>query len=57
MYHYVLTREYPYTIGCFRGTPAILRGAGGRGGRRGPPPGRMPPGGPGPYGPPPGPPN
>lgn len=21
MYHYVLTREYPYTIGCFRGTP------------------------------------
>ena len=22
MYHYVLTREYPYTIGCFRGTPA-----------------------------------
>jgi hypothetical protein len=22
MYHYVLTREYPYTVGCFRGTPA-----------------------------------
>jgi len=21
MYHYVLTREYPYTIGCFKGTP------------------------------------
>lgn len=21
MYHYVMTREYPYTIGCFRGTP------------------------------------
>lgn len=21
-YHYVLTREYPYTIGCFKGTPA-----------------------------------
>jgi len=21
MYHYVLTRDYPYTIGCFRGTP------------------------------------
>jgi len=21
IYHYVLTREYPYTIGCFRGTP------------------------------------
>jgi hypothetical protein len=22
MYHYVMTREYPYTIGCFRGAPA-----------------------------------
>lgn len=22
MYHYVLTREYPYTIGCFKGNPA-----------------------------------
>lgn len=21
MYHYVLTREYPYTVGCFMGTP------------------------------------
>jgi hypothetical protein len=21
LYHYVLTREYPYTVGCFRGTP------------------------------------
>jgi hypothetical protein len=21
MYHYVLTDEYPYTVGCFRGTP------------------------------------
>ena len=21
IYHYVLTREYPYTIGCFRGSP------------------------------------
>lgn len=21
MYHYVLTREYPYTLGCFKGTP------------------------------------
>jgi hypothetical protein len=21
IYHYVLTREYPYTVGCFRGTP------------------------------------
>lgn len=24
VYHYVLTREYPYTIGCFRGTPVRL---------------------------------
>ncbi|HQU07550.1 MAG: hypothetical protein B7X04_01195 [Parcubacteria group bacterium 21-54-25] len=22
-YHYVLTEEYPYTIGCFRGTPVV----------------------------------
>lgn len=22
MYHYVLTQEYPYTIGCFKGTPS-----------------------------------
>ena len=21
MYHYVLNNEYPYSIGCFRGTP------------------------------------
>ncbi len=26
MYHYVLTREYPYTVGCFRG--AAVRGQG-----------------------------
>lgn len=24
IYHYVLTREYPYTIGCFKGTPLRL---------------------------------
>lgn len=24
IYHYVLTREYPYTIGCFRGTPVEI---------------------------------
>ncbi|QEL57319.1 YHYH protein [Chromobacterium paludis] len=24
MYHYVMTREYPYSIGCFRGEPAAL---------------------------------
>jgi hypothetical protein len=28
VYHYVLTREYPYTIGCFIGTPARLNGRG-----------------------------
>jgi hypothetical protein len=25
IYHYVLTREYPYTIACFRGTPVHTR--------------------------------
>jgi hypothetical protein len=25
MYHYVLTREYPYTLGCFRGTPVRMQ--------------------------------
>lgn len=24
MYHYVVTAEYPYTIGCFRGTPVDI---------------------------------
>ena len=46
MYHYVLTREYPYTIACFRGTPVSVP-------RKGPPRGRgfgQPPG----FGPPPG---
>lgn len=47
IYHYVLTREYPYTIGCFMGTPQRLRQgppggpggpAGGPGFRRPPPP-------------------
>ncbi len=27
MYHYVLTREYPYTVGCFKGTPVQARAA------------------------------
>lgn len=26
MYHYVLTQEYPYTVGCFRGTSARTTG-------------------------------
>ena len=39
IYHYVLTREYPYTIGCFRGTPLRLaRPYRSRRGRRFPPP-------------------
>ena len=25
IYHYVLTQEYPYTIGCFRGSPVRVR--------------------------------
>lgn len=28
MYHYVATAEYPYTIGCFRGAPLRVGGAG-----------------------------
>jgi hypothetical protein len=38
LYHYHATWEYPYTVGCFRGTPAVLRGVR----RSGSPPG-MPP--------------
>ena len=58
IYHYVLTREYPYTVGCFRGTPVVTRHARGpRGGFRRPPPGRdgfgPPPPGRGGFGPPP----
>ncbi|MSQ30056.1 MAG: YHYH protein [Dehalococcoidia bacterium] len=29
IYHYHATSEYPYTLGCFRGTPARLPSAGG----------------------------
>lgn len=45
MYHYHMTDEYPYTVGCFRGKPAKLPASlsPGRGGPRGrmrrPPPG------------------
>lgn len=24
MYHYVITKDYPYTVGCFKGTPVTL---------------------------------
>jgi YHYH protein len=41
LYHYHLTTEFPYAVGCFRGTP--VRAGGGQQG--GPPPG-APPGGP-----------
>jgi hypothetical protein len=40
-YHYVATLEYPYTIGCFRGTPVRTTPPGGGG-----PPGGGPPPGP-----------
>ena len=30
MYHYTMTRDYPYTIGCFRGVPVPVPGASGR---------------------------
>lgn len=32
MYHYVLTREYPYTVGCFQGKPVRTRFSGPQGG-------------------------
>jgi hypothetical protein len=50
MYHYVLTREYPYTVGCFRGTPVLTRHER----RMGPPQGGPPPEGGSPGRPPPG---
>lgn len=46
MYHYVLTREYPYTLGCFKGS--AVRISSGGGGRR---TGMGGPGGPGADGP------
>ena len=57
MYHYVMTAEYPYSIGCFRGTPITSstadRPAGGGGPGAGGPGGGGPGAG-GPSGPPPG---
>jgi hypothetical protein len=48
MYHYVATREFPYVIGCFRGTPSV-RAVTARGGGQGPngqqQPGSQPQGG------------
>lgn len=52
MYHYHATRGFPYTVGCFKGTPIQTAQQ-----RRGPPPGGRPfpppPGGQRPPGPPP----
>lgn len=38
MYHYHATYEYPYTIGCFRGTPISIDPMQGQGGQNGQPP-------------------
>ncbi len=38
MYHYVATREFPYVVGCFRGTPS-MRGLNQLGGGQSPQPG------------------
>lgn len=48
LYHYHLTTEFPYSVGCYRGTPVRTGGGG-------PPPGGQP-GGAAPSGPPAGPP-
>jgi hypothetical protein len=49
IYHYVATLEYPYTVGCFHGTPISTGGGGGPPGPGGP--GGPPPTGPGPPAP------
>lgn len=59
IYHYHATREFPYTLGCFRGAVARRAPMGPPpGSPMGGPPGRPPfggpPGGPPPFGPPPG---
>jgi hypothetical protein len=66
MYHYVFTWEFPYTVGCFRGTPVSRSIFGAQGASQSSPPpggaaaggqttGGPPPGAPGPGGPGPGP--
>jgi hypothetical protein len=37
MYHYHATYEYPYTVGCYRGTAATTTPGGGGGGGGNPP--------------------
>lgn len=41
MYHYHATHEYPFTLGCYKGTPVVsgTQGGGGGGGLPPPPPG------------------
>jgi hypothetical protein len=46
IYHYQATHEFPYTIGCYRGTPVKIAGPGGGPGNGGPPGGKPPGGGP-----------
>jgi hypothetical protein len=43
IYHYVATLEYPYTVGCFHGTPISAGASGGTGGVTGPPSTGAPP--------------
>jgi hypothetical protein len=44
IYHYVATPEYPYTVGCFHGTPITISHTRPPGGGSGPPGGQPPPG-------------
>jgi hypothetical protein len=50
MYHYVATRDFPYVVGCFRGTPAVraltTNGPGGAGGGQQPGTNQQPSGNP-----------
>lgn len=59
IYHYVATVDYPYVVGCFRGSSTVQAGLGGGGqggqgdAQNGPTSGNMPPPPPGAGGPPP----
>jgi hypothetical protein len=35
MYHYHATREFPYTVGCFKGTPSVRALSAGEDGQNG----------------------
>lgn len=45
MYHYHATYNYPYTVGCYRGTSSVLSNTGGQPPQGGPPPRQGPGGG------------